>query len=81
MTASATRSLGLIRRAALTTAVAGIAALGVLSASPAAAGASADGPDYFRVLDHGRVPVFFCDDENPNKQHNNCVDVSGDTRF
>lgn len=76
------------RRFALTLAVAGVAALGSVAVAPAAFAASnvdgpnyvidgpGNGPDKFIVTDHGRIPVFFCDDSNPNKQHNNCLDVS-----
>jgi hypothetical protein len=33
------------------------------------------------ILEHGKMPVFECDDLNENKRHNNCIDVSGPTRF
>jgi hypothetical protein len=78
------------RRFALTLAVAGVAALGSVAVAPAAFAASnvdgpnyvidgpdnGNGPDQFIVTDHGRIPVFFCDDSKPEKQHNNCVEVS-----
>jgi hypothetical protein len=78
------------RRFALTLAVAGVAALGSVAVAPAAFAASnvdgpayvidgpdnGNGPDSFLVTDHGRTPIFFCDDENPNKQHNNCISMA-----
>lgn len=74
------------RRFALTLAVAGVAALGSVAVAPAAFAAdggnyvvdgtgNGNGPDQFIVTDHGRIPIFFCDDSNPNKQQNNCVSV------
>jgi hypothetical protein len=80
------------RRFALTLAVAGIAAMGSVAVAPAASAApggpvtvvengKGNGPDQFLVGEHGKRPVFFCDDEKPNKQHNNCVDLSGPVRF
>jgi hypothetical protein len=73
----------LARRFALTLATAGIAVLGSVAVAPAASAAPAEvgygqivespangnGPDAFIVTDHGRVPVFFCDDsgEHANK--------------
>jgi len=30
------------------------------------------GPDKFIVFEHGRVAVFFCDEDQPNKHHNTC---------
>jgi hypothetical protein len=64
------------RRFALTLVTAGIAVLGSVAVAPAASAAPAhdglssivegpgkgNGPDAFIVTDHGRVPVFFCDD-------------------
>jgi hypothetical protein len=66
----------LARRFALTLATAGIAVLSGVAIAPAASAASAEagvstivegpgngnGPDAFIVTEHGRVPVFFCDD-------------------
>ena len=80
---------GTARRFALTLTVAGIAALGGIAVAPAASAAQSDvvindgtnGPDAFVVLEHGKMPVFECDPTKPNKQHNNCIDVSGPTRF
>jgi hypothetical protein len=82
------------RKFALTLAVAGIAAMGSVALAPAASAAPAqdgpasvtqrsgnNGPDAFLEREHGRQPIFFCDVEKPNKQHNNCVDLSGATRF
>ena len=80
------------RRFALTLAVAGVAALGSVAVAPAAFAATnvdgpatlipgpdnGHGPDSFIVTDHGRIPIFFCDDSNPEKQHNNCVSVNPD---
>jgi hypothetical protein len=66
------------RRFALTLATAGIAVLGSVAIAPAASAAPAgestsyivdgpgkgkgNGPDAFIVTEHGRIPVFFCDD-------------------
>ena len=80
---------GTARRFALTLTVAGIAALGGIAVAPAASAAQSDvvindgnnGPDAFVILEHGRMPVFECDDLNVNKRQNNCIDVSGPTRF
>ena len=77
------------RRFALTLTVAGAAALSGVAIAPAAFAAQSDvvinnggnGPDAFVMLDHGRMPVFLCDPANPEKHHNNCLDVSGPTRF
>ena len=35
------------------------------------------GPAYFIVTGDERIPVFFCDDDKPNKRHNNCLEVGG----
>jgi hypothetical protein len=42
-----------------------------------------NGPDYFLVTEDGkRIPIFFCDRENPHKQHNICIpDPSNGPRF
>jgi hypothetical protein len=80
---------GTARRFALTLTVAGIAALGGIAVAPAASAAQSDvvindgnnGPDAFVMLEHGKMPVFECDDTKPNQRHNNCIDVSGPTRF
>jgi len=82
------------RRFALTLAVAGIAAMGSVALAPAASAAQdgpafvvekekGNGPDQFLVYEHGKKPVFFCEDEKgkAKKQHNNCVDLAGPTRF
>jgi hypothetical protein len=80
---------GTARRFALTLTVAGIAALGGIAVAPAASAAQSDvvindgnnGPDAFVMLEHGKMPVFECDDLNENKRHNNCIDTTGPTRF
>ena len=80
---------GTARRFALTLTVAGIAALGGIAVAPAASAAQSDvvindgtnGPDAFVVLEHGKMPVFECNPDKPNQRHNNCIDVSGPTRF
>ena len=78
------------RRFALTLAVAGIAAMGSVAMAPAASAAQDgpssvvqqnSGPDAFIVMEHGKKPVFFCDDDKPNQRHNNCVDMTAPTRF
>jgi hypothetical protein len=59
------------------------------SAAPAQDGPSyviegpGNGPDKFIVTEHGRIPVFFCDEDKPNKQKNKCITPveSGGTRF
>jgi hypothetical protein len=77
------------RRFALTFAAAGIAVLGSVAVAPSASAApvqdgpsyvidgpgNGNGPDAFIVDGNGREPVFFCDDDKPNKRHNNCVAV------
>ena len=81
---------GTARRFALTLTVAGIAALGGIAVAPAASAAEDsgvvlrdgnNGPDAFVELEHGKMPVFECNPDNPNQRHNNCIDVSGPTRF
>ena len=88
------------RRFALTLAVAGIAAMGSVALAPAASAAQdgpafvvekdkGNGPDQFLVYEHGKKPVFFCEDDKGKddkeaklkKQHNICVDLTGPTRF
>lgn len=78
------------RRFALTIAVAGVAVLSSVAIAPSASAAqvqdgpsyvidgpgNGNGPDAFIVNDKGgREPVFFCDEDKPNKRHNNCVSV------
>ena len=77
------------RRFALTFAAAGIAVLGSVAVAPSASAApvqdgpsyvidgpgNGNGPDAFIVDESGREPVFFCDDDEPNKRHNSCVAV------
>jgi hypothetical protein len=80
------------RRFAMVLAVAGAAALGTVATAPAALAAPAaarvdlpvtvmndkgNGPDAFIITENGRVPIFFCDPEKPNKQHNNCLNLGG----
>jgi hypothetical protein len=79
-------TLSSARRIGATLAIAGIAALGSVTLAPAASAAPLEsdgpisviegnghGPDKFIVLENGqRIPVFYCDDDKPNKQHNNC---------
>ena len=55
------------------------AASAAQSAPPAVDGASYTvpgksngGPSWFLVTDHGRKPIFFCEDDKPNKRQNNC---------
>ena len=40
-----------------------------------------NGPDEFLVLEHGKKPIFFCEDGNTKKRHNICKDMAGPTRF
>ena len=84
------------RRFALTLATAGIAVLGSVAIAPAASAAPVQdgpsyvidgpghgGPDAFIVKDKGRVAVFFCDLDKPNKHANKCITLveDGGTRF
>lgn len=85
------------RRFALTLAAAGIAGLGSIAVAPAASASAVEqdgphyvvhtyrdnGPDAFRVLEHGVQPVFFCDVENAKQQHRICTApvTSGGLRF
>jgi len=82
----------LARRFALTLATAGIAVLGSVAVAPAASAAPAEagfsqivekngngngnGPDAFIITEHGRVPVFFCDDSG--KHANKCTPTGED---
>ena len=82
-------ALATARRFALTLTVAGAAALGSVAIAPAASAAESDvvlndggnGPAAFITQEHGKMPVFLCDEDNMNKQHNICLRVFGDTRF
>ena len=90
-------NLSPIRRIGATLAIAGFAALGSVAFAPAASASVAEdgpisviegngkgGPDQFIVLEDGtRIPVFYCDEDKPNKRHNNCkaAPVAGDSRF
>ena len=85
-----------LRRIGATFAIAGFAALGSVAIAPAASAAQpatvqdgpasvvnrtgGNGPDAFIILEHGKKPVFFCDEDKPNKQKNKCelVVVGGD---
>jgi hypothetical protein len=84
------------RRFALTLAVAGIAAMGSVAIAPAASAAPAvaedgpgtvveqtngNGPDQFIILEHGKQPIFFCDEDKPEKHHQHCIDLTGPSRF
>ena len=78
------------RRLALPLSVAGIAALGGVAIAPAASAAESGsviirdgdhGPDAFVQLGNRKIPVFQCEDAKPNKQHSNCIDLGGPTRF
>ena len=83
------------RRFALTLAVTGIATMGSVALATTASAApvaqdgpssvveksGSNGPDEFLILEHGKKPIFFCEDDQPNKQHNNCIDLTGPTRF
>jgi hypothetical protein len=77
-----------IRRLGATFAIAGIAALGSVAVAPAAFAAQpvtvqdgpssvlesddGHGPDAFIIREHGRTPIFFCDEDKPNQRHSNC---------
>ena len=82
-----TTNLSPIRRIGATLAIAGFAALGSVALAPAASATTVEqdgplsvidgkgngGPDMFVVFEDGsRVPVFYCDEDKPNKRHNNC---------
>jgi hypothetical protein len=77
------------RRFAVTLAVAGIAAMGSIAVAPVASAAEeapvsiedSNGPDAFAEREHGRLPIFMCDEDKPNKQHNKCLDLTGSSRF
>ena len=85
------RSTSPVGRFVLTLGVAGIAVLGIVAVAPAAfaaptasatvAQAADNGPVMFLDREHGELPVFLCDDQNDNKQHNNCIDITAPTRF
>jgi hypothetical protein len=38
-----------------------------------------NGPDQFLILEHGRKPIFICDEDG--KHANKCIDLTGPTRF
>ena len=85
------------RKFALTLAVTGIATMGSIALAPAASAAApvaqdgpnsiiegvGNGPDEFMLTEHGRKPVFFCDDEKSNQRHQNCIHLVpvGGSRF
>jgi hypothetical protein len=72
-----------VRTLGVATAVAGVAVLGVTSGAPSSSVASAAGPDAFAPVEHGVVPIFFCDPAKPHKHHNTakhpykCIDKQG----
>jgi len=76
-------SLRSVRTLGLVTAVAGAAVVGLTSGAPSSSVASAAGPDSLVRVDHGVVPIFFCDPEKPNAHHNTdkhpykCYDLDG----
>jgi len=76
-----------VRTLGLVTAVAGVAVVGLTSGAPSSSVASAAGPDSLVRVDHGVVPIFFCDPAKPHKHHNTdkhpykCTDVAAPTRF
>jgi hypothetical protein len=81
------------RTFALTLAVAGVAAMGSVALAPAASAAPlvqdgpgtviehgiGNGPDQFLIQEHGRKPIFLCDEDG--KHANTCIDLTGSTRF
>jgi hypothetical protein len=70
----------LARRATGTLSAAGLAVLAGVLAAPAASaapGAGHGGPDAFVQFEHGREPVFFCDEDKPNKRHAICLTLTG----
>jgi hypothetical protein len=81
------------RKFALTLAVAGIATMGSVALAPAASAAplvqdgpgsvieklNGNGPDQFLILEHGRKPIFICDEDG--KHANKCIDLTGTSRF
>ena len=71
------------RRFVLTLSIAGIAALGGIAVAPAASAAPPEGkgPSLIMELEHGKLPVFECNPDNPNQRHNNCIDLNAPTRF
>ena len=93
------RTLNLARRTSVTVAMAGAVAFGAVALAPTASAAtSADvdggyeivektngnGPVAFLIDEYGnRKPIFFCDEDKPNKRHDNCQadPESGDGRF
>ena len=92
------RTLNLARRTSVTVAMAGAVAFGAVALAPAASAATAasvdgsyevvdkangNGPVAFLITESGKKPVFFCDDDKPQKRHNNCqADPNGgDGRF
>jgi hypothetical protein len=92
------RTANLARRTSITVVMAGAVAFGAVALAPAASAAtSADvdgsyeivektngkGPAAFLITENGRTPIFFCDEDKPNKRHNNCQadPEGGDGRF
>ena len=72
-----------VRTLGLVTAVAGVAVVGLSSGAPSSPVASAAGPDALVHVDHGVVPIFFCDPAKPHKHHDTdkhlykCYDLNG----
>jgi hypothetical protein len=72
--------LPLARRATVTLSATGLALLAGVLAAPAASaapGSAHGGPDAFVQLEHGRQPVFFCDEDRPNQRHAICLTLGG----
>ena len=81
------------RKFALTLAVTGIATMGSIALAPSASAAQVaqdgpgtviewgkgNGPDQFVLGEHGRKPIFLCDEDG--KHANKCKDLTGPTRF
>ena len=80
-----------MNRIATTLVTFGIAALGSVALAPAASAApvqdgpsyvidgpgNGNGPDAFIVTEHGRTPIFFCDDSG--KHANKCAPIGDET--
>ena len=57
--------------------------IGCVAVAPAASAAQpADkGRPAIIDLEHGKLPVFYCDPDKPKQRHNNCIDLDAPTRF
>jgi hypothetical protein len=82
-----------MNRIATTLVTLGIAAVGSIALAPAASAApvqdgpsyvidapgngNGNGPDAFIVTEHGRTPIFFCDDSG--KHANKCAPIGDET--